>query len=114
MAITEHLKLSEVLEELHYLRDENQSLKVDNDFLKRQNAACKLRCSKYAIRIREMESELADLKFTREFLTAEDAGKALAQEFLGKRDEFVEAELASEKHEEEVVGAMGSLLGDDY
>ena len=83
MPITEHLKLSEVLEELHYLRGENQALKVDNDFLKRQNRACKLRCSKYAIKIREMESELADLKFTHKYLTSEEAGKRFAQELFG-------------------------------
>ena len=78
------LKLSDVLEELHYLRQENESLKVDNDFLQRQNAACKMRCSKFAIQVRELESEIADMKFTHKMLNSEEAGKAFARELLGK------------------------------
>ena len=31
------LKLDEILEELYFLREENQQLKVDNDFLQREN-----------------------------------------------------------------------------
>lgn len=84
MAITEQLKLDEVLEELYALREENQSLKVDNDFLEKQNAACKLRCSKLTIQVRELESEIKDMKFTRKYLTSEDAGRAFARELLGK------------------------------
>lgn len=34
--MTRELKLDEVLEELYFLREENQQLKVDNDFLQRQ------------------------------------------------------------------------------
>ena len=77
------IKLDEVLNELHYLREENQSLKIDNDFLQRQNAACKLRCSKYALQVRELESEIADLKFTHNYLTSEEAGRQFARELLG-------------------------------
>ena len=58
---TNRIKLDEVLEELYYLREENQSLRLDNDFLQRQNAACKLRCGKLAIQVRELESEIADM-----------------------------------------------------
>ena len=83
MAITEQLKLDEVLEELYALREENQQLKVDNDFLERQNAACKLRCSKLSIQVRELKSEIADMRFTRKYLTSEEAGRAFARELLG-------------------------------
>ena len=80
----ERLKLDEILEELHYLREENQSLKIDNDFLQRQNAACKMRCSKYAIENQQLRDEITDLRFTHKYLTAEEAGKAFARELLGK------------------------------
>ena len=80
---TNRIKLDEVLEELHYLREENQSLRLDNDFLQRQNAACKLRCGKLAIQVRELESEIADMKFTHKMLNSEEAGRAFARELLG-------------------------------
>lgn len=83
MAITEQLRLDEVLEELYQLREENQALKIDNDFLERQNTACKLRCSKLSIQVRELESEIADMKFTRKYLTSEEAGRQFARELLG-------------------------------
>ena len=78
-----NLKLSEVLEEIYALREENQSLKIDNDFLQRQNNALKIRCSKYAIEIRELTDEVNDLRFTHKYLTSEEAGKQFAQELLG-------------------------------
>ena len=78
------LKLDEVLEELYYLREENQSLRLDNDFLQRQNAACKLRCGKLAIQVRELESEIADMKFTHKMLNSEEAGRQLARELTGR------------------------------
>ena len=63
--MTRELRISEVLEELYALREENQSLKTDNDFLQRQNRALKLRCGKYALEIHDLESEITDMKFTR-------------------------------------------------
>ena len=81
---TRNIKLDEVLEELHTLREENQSLKIDNDFLQCQNSACKMRCSKYAIENKELRDEIADLRFTHKYLTSEEAGRAFARELLGK------------------------------
>ena len=78
------VKLDEVLEELHTLREENQQLKVDNDFLQKQNAACKLRCGKYAIENQQLRNEIADLRFTHKYLTSEEAGRAFPRELLGK------------------------------
>ncbi len=84
MTKTNRIKLDEVLEELYYLREENQSLRLDNDFLQRQNAACKLRCGKLAIQVRELESEIADMKFTHKMLNSEEAGRQLARELTGR------------------------------
>ena len=81
---TRNIKLDEVLEELHTLREENQSLKIDNDFLQRQNSACKMRCSQYAIENKELRDEIADLRFTHKYLTSEEAGRQFARELLGK------------------------------
>ena len=79
--MTDNRKL---LEELQTLKNEIHSLKVDNDFLQRQNRALKLRCGKYSLRISDLESEITDMKFTRKYLTSEEAGKAFARELLGK------------------------------
>ena len=80
---TNRIKLDEVLEELHYLREENQSLRLDNDFLQRQNNGLKLRCSKCALEVRKLEEEIADMKFTHKMLNSEEAGRAFARELLG-------------------------------
>jgi hypothetical protein len=104
----QNLKLDEVLEELYHLREENQSLKIDNDFLQKQNAACKLRCGKFAIKVRELESEIADMKFTHKMLNSEEAGRAFARELLGKP--MTREELAIEAAE----NAYEHYTGDDF
>jgi len=73
----ENIKLDEVLEELYALRDEN-------DFLQRQNNALKMRCSNYCLQVRDLESEIEDMKFTRKYLTSEEAGRQLACELTGR------------------------------
>jgi hypothetical protein len=72
------IKLDEVLEELYSLRDENS-------FLKRQNTALKIRCSNYCLKVKNLENEIADMKFTRNYLTSEEAGKQLARELIQAR-----------------------------
>lgn len=74
------LKIDEILEELYFLRDENQALKTDNDFLQRQNNALKMRCSKYSLQITELESEVADLRFTNNTLLRPMTDSDLAEE----------------------------------
>lgn len=64
-------------------------------FLKRQNNALKMRCSKYSLEIKELNSEIQDLKFTKKYLTSEEAGKAFAREQLGKP--MTESDIAEEK-----------------
>ena len=64
-------------------KKENQQLKVDNDFLQRQNNALKIRCSDYCLKTQKLEGEIADMRFTRKYLTSEEAGRRFAQELLG-------------------------------
>lgn len=104
----EHLNIDEVMDELQHLKEENRLLKVDNEFLQRQNNACKIRCSRYALQVRALEEEVADMKFTRKYLTAEDAGKAFARELLGKP--MTPEELAIEAAE----NAYVPYNGDDF
>ena len=77
------LRIDEILEELYGLKEQNQSLRLDNDFLERQNRALKLRCGKLAIEVKELECEIADMKFVHKMLNSEEAGKAFARELLG-------------------------------
>ena len=46
--------------------------------------ALKIRCSELAKRNHELECEIADMKFTRNYLNSEEAGRAFARELLGK------------------------------
>ena len=101
----EHLNIDEVLNELYHLREENEDLKLQNDFLQREHkrllsehrdltdktnfqtrqiTALKFRCSDYSRKIQKLESEIADMRITRKYLTSEEAGRAFARELLGK------------------------------
>ena len=75
--MTRTIKLDEVIEEL-------QALKEENEFLQKQNNALKLRCSKYALEIHDLQTEIQDMKFTHKMLNSEEAGRAFARELLGK------------------------------
>ena len=77
------MKIKDTLLEIQELRESVQDLKLDNDFLRRQNTALKMRCSKFAIENRKLSEEITDMKFTRKYLTSEEAGKAFARELLG-------------------------------
>jgi len=90
----------DLIQELHALREENQSLKIDNDFLQRQNHALKLRCGKYAIEIRELNDELADLRF--------------AQKLYGNPTDSELAEEAIVKGEQAYYERGIALYGDDF
>ena len=61
-----------------------EMLVKENAFLDKQNKALKLRCGKYSLRITDLESEITDMKFTRKFLTSEEAGRQLARELTGR------------------------------
>ena len=79
--------------------------------------ALKMRCSDYSKKIGQLESEIADMKFTRKYLTSEEAGKAFARELLGKpmtpsdiaEEQFIEN---GEKHYEKTWNL--ACEGDDF
>ena len=94
-------------ENLRLLR-EHRDLSDTTNFQKRQINALKFRCSNYSQKVMELESEIADMKFTRKYLTAEDAGKAFTRELLGKP--MTEQDLAIEAAE----NAYVPYKGDDF
>ena len=59
------IEIQELEEANSNLRKENDNLILELEFLKRQNNALKLRCSKYSLEITELHSEIQDMKFTR-------------------------------------------------
>ena len=65
------------------LLKEHRNLTDENSFLKRQNTALKMRCSNYCLKVKDLENKIADLRFTYNYLTSEEAGHALARSLLG-------------------------------
>lgn len=86
--ILEIRNLKDKVDQLQHSLDEvkihEEMLVQENKFMDRQNRALKLRCSKYSLKISELENEIADMKFTHKMLNSEEAGRAFAQELLGK------------------------------
>ena len=83
-------RLAELEEKNEFLQSENRRLLCEHrdltetvNFQKRQISALKFRCSDYSKTIRELETEIADMKFTRKYLTSEEAGRQFAKELLG-------------------------------
>ena len=80
-------------EKLHFIKieakgfqdicDRLAELEQENEFLDKQNKALKLRCGKYCLENKELRSEIEDLKFTKNFLSSEDAGEMFASDFGG-------------------------------
>ena len=83
-------KLAELEKENKQLQQDLKQVSIheemlvkENEFLDKQNRALKLRCGKYSLRISDLESEIEDMKFTRNYLTSEEAGRQFAKELLG-------------------------------
>ena len=102
------IEIQELDESNRRLREENEKLILKLEFLQKQNNALKMRCSKYCLQVSELESEIADMKFTQKMLNSEEAGRAFARELLGKP--MVEEELAIEAAE----NAHVPYNGDDF
>ena len=88
--ITENLKIDEILEEIHYLRDENQQLKADNKILGDELTYFKEHAVDLEEQVNDLTSENVNLKARNlalskrvNWLSSEEAGKQLARELLG-------------------------------
>jgi len=89
------IKLDELLNELEGLREQNSKLADELLYFKSRSFSMVKRCKALASENRELKSEIADLRFTHNYLTSEEAGKAFARELLGKpmtREELVISE----------------------
>ena len=69
---------------------ENEELKARNEFLesellhyKSRNIALAQRCRRLTVENHDLSLEIKDMKFTRKYLTSEEAGRQFAQELLG-------------------------------
>ena len=97
---------------IQFLEQSLLDLEADNKFLKRQNNALKIRCSDYCLKNQKLEDEIADMRFTRKYLTSEEAGKAFARELLGKP--MSESDIAEEKAIADGENHYALFNGDDY
>ena len=138
-----NIKIDEILPELYGLREQNEQLKSDNKILgneltyfkercvdleeeannlssellhfKSKSLAFMERCRDLSKENEALKLEIKDMKFTRKYLTSEEAGKAFARELLGKP--MTEADLAEERFIENGVKEYENglrVLGDDY
>ena len=93
-------------DELTYFKEYSADLEEDVHSLKE-------RCRTLSSENLKLSSEISEMRFTRKYLTSEEAGRQFAEELLNPSP-FVKAEISAEKMESEIVGAMGSYMGDDY
>ena len=78
------IKLDELLNELEGLREQNSKLADELLYFKSISFSMVKRCKALVSENRELKSEIADLRFTHNYLTSEEAGRAFARELLGK------------------------------
>ena len=86
----ENLKIDEILEEIHYLRDENQQLKADNKILGNELTYFKEYAVDLEEQVNDLTSENIHLKAKNlamskrlNYLTSAEAGRDFARALLG-------------------------------
>ena len=109
--ILEIRKLKKDLEEVEI---HEEMLVEENHRQKRQISALKFRCSDLSKRNTALESEITDMKLTHKMLNSEEAGRAFAQELLGKP--MTKADIEEEKMiaDGEAHYERFAFLGDDF
>ena len=65
------------------LKDENETLFETNEILIKEIRDIKAKCSELSKENISLKLEIKDMKFTRNFLTSEEAGKKFAESLLG-------------------------------
>lgn len=107
---------------LKELEEENQQLTKDNKVLgneltyfkeytadlEEEVTRIKARCRELSLENHDLSMEIKDMKFTRKYLTSEEAGKAFARELLG--NPMTPEELAIEAAE----NSYKPYVGDDF
>ena len=110
------LEIRRLKQDLDEVKIHEEMLVEENKFLDKQNRALKLRCSKYCLQISDLEAEIKDMKFTHKMLNSEEAGRAFAQELLGKP--MTKADLEEEQFiadgEAEYERSWNVAEGDDF
>ena len=110
------LEIRRLKQDLDEVKIHEEMLVKENKFLDKQNRALKLRCSKYCLQISDLEAEIKDMKFTHKMLNSEEAGRAFAQELLGKP--MTKADLEEEQFiaggEAEYERSWNVADGDDF
>ena len=110
------LEIRRLKQDLDEVKIHEEMLVKENKFLDKQNRALKLRCSKYCLQISDLEAEIKDMKFTHKMLNSEEAGRAFAQELLGKP--MTKADLEEEQFiadgEAEYERSWNVAEGDDF
>ena len=75
--------IKNIIIENEALHAENEKLREELTYFKARNYTLIKQCQKLANRNQKLECEIADMKFTRKYLTSEDAGRRFAEELLG-------------------------------
>ena len=78
-----NLELIEI-DNILYSIDEIRAFINCSEELSKQNFILKQQCRTLTAENTSLKSEIKDMKFTRNYLTGEEAGKAFARELLGK------------------------------
>lgn len=97
------------------LEEEVNDLQSENTHFKAKNLALVKRCRELAKANQKMSVEIKDMKFTRDYLTSEDAGKAFAQDLLGNMTpEIIAEEEFISQGEQHYADTWNINCGDDF
>ena len=73
----------EMCQKIDDLTEENKRLEDELTHFKARNFSLSKRCRELTIENHDLALEIKDMKFTKKYLTSEEAGKRFAQELLG-------------------------------
>lgn len=105
-------KIETLTAENEQLKDENETLFETNEDLIKEIRDLKSRCFALSEENINLSSEIRDMKFTRQYLTSDEAGRKFAQDLLGlNKADFEEEKMIAdgEAHYERF-----AFLGDDF
>ena len=73
----------EMCEKIETLEKQIQEITEENTYFKARNLSLATRCRDLSQENHDLKMEIQDMRFTRKYLTSEEAGRAFAQELLG-------------------------------